>query len=419
MQVLLETSGAQTATLIIHLTDHWMVEASIAPGSGVEFPMLALENYTSLPLSLITYVERTKEIVLLNDATNEPPFNHDPYIVNVQPKSIVCVPVTLHNKIIAIVYLENNATTFAFSHRHVKMLELLAGQAAISLENARFFAADKRFVPFEFLLQLNKSNLADVRLGDQVEKQFSILFGDIRGYTILSEKLSPAETFEFINYFLGFVEPFITANHGFIDKFIGDAIMALFSEGTDLALKSAIAIQENLRNNVNARRLSHQQKPIAFGMGINTGDLTLGVVGSEHRLQSSVIGDAVNIAAHTERLTRVYNVPLLITREAKNSLQNPAGFQLRYVDAAYVKGKANAIEVWEVCNGYAEEVRLLKLKTLASYNQAIRLCKEQNFIAAKKIFEECLRQNPLDRVVQFYIRRCEESQKNNGKNHKS
>jgi class 3 adenylate cyclase len=115
------------------------------------------------------------------------------------------------------------------------LLELLSGQAAIAIENARFYKslaelnkAYERFVPGQFLQFLNKDSIVDVQLGDQVQKEMSVLFADIRNFTSLSETMTPEANFHFINSFFGRMEPAIAQENGFIDKYIGDGIMALF-----------------------------------------------------------------------------------------------------------------------------------------------------------------------------------------------
>ena len=107
--------------------------------------------------------------------------------------------------------------------------------------------AYERFVPNQFLHFLEKSSIIDVQLGDQVQLEMSVLFSDIRDFTTLSENMTPEENFQFINSYLSRMEPAIIENHGFIDKYIGDAIMALFSGEADNAVKAGIAMLHNFK----------------------------------------------------------------------------------------------------------------------------------------------------------------------------
>lgn len=348
MNIMLENAGAQTGTLLVNTGGRWTIDSQIKHNNpAIILPRIPFEDYQQLPHTLINYIQRTQETILLNDASHSSAFSEDPYIVETQPKSILCMPIVFHNQLAAILYLENNATTNAFSQAHIDGLKLLAGQVAISLENAKLYAAGKRFVPYEFLSQLKKRNLAEVALSDHIQKKFSILFCDIIGFTKLSEKLTPAETFKFINKFLGLMEPIITRHSGFIDKYIGDAILALFYQRADNAVEAAIDMHKTLQI-LNQQRREAGEEPVNVGIGINTGELMLGIIGSEVRLESSVIGDAVNIAAHIERLTRIYHLPLLVSGNTKASLQQPQNFQLQYVDTVHMKGKIETVDIYSI-----------------------------------------------------------------------
>jgi class 3 adenylate cyclase len=132
----------------------------------------------------------------------------------------------------------------------------------------------------------------------------SILFSDIRSFTTLSESMMPDENFAFINAYLERMGPVIRDHNGFIDKYIGDAIMALFKNADD-ALRAGLAMLDTL-DQFNAGRRAAGQQPIAIGIGINTGSLMLGTIGERHRMDGTVISDAVNLAARVESLTKDY-----------------------------------------------------------------------------------------------------------------
>lgn len=152
-----------------------------------------------------------------------------------------------------------------------------------------------RFVPQDFLKVLNRKNIADIKLGDWVEKVMTVLFLDIKSFTSIAEQLSPVEIFNLINTLMSYMEPVILRNSGVIDKYIGDAIMALFNNADD-ALAAASELLVAL-DNFNASRILNNLDPIRVGIGINTGHLILGTVGFEERMDCSVISDAVNIAS--------------------------------------------------------------------------------------------------------------------------
>ncbi|MGL4369297.1 MAG: adenylate/guanylate cyclase domain-containing protein, partial [Spirochaetota bacterium] len=161
-----------------------------------------------------------------------------------------------------------------------------------------------RFVPVDFLHNLGRKDEADIELGDSVYKNMSVLFSDICSFTTLSEKMTPEENFRFLNGFFWRMEPCISRSRGFVDKYMGDGILALFDtppadgsslkSSADCALQSAIEMRHELTD-YNAFRKDQSKESVNFGVGINTGPLMLGTIGSEHRLDTTVIGNTVNL----------------------------------------------------------------------------------------------------------------------------
>ncbi|HEY9606557.1 MAG TPA: adenylate/guanylate cyclase domain-containing protein [Allocoleopsis sp.] len=267
--------------------------------------------------------------------------------------------------------------------------------------------AFSRFVPRQFLQCLNKESIADVQLGDQVQQEMSVLFADIRDFTTFAETLPPQDVFKFINAFLSRMEPAIIENQGFIDKYIGDGIMALFSGDADDALKAGIAMLKRLTE-YNQYRVKAGYKPIRIGIGINTGTLMLGTVGGEHRMDSTVISDAVNLASRLENLTKEYGeVSLLITHQTLARLHHPAEYSIRFIEQVKVKGKTKAVAVFEAFDGDDPELRQGKLATLKMFESGLWLYHKRAFHEAAKMFEAVLEMNPQDTVAQIYLDRCQ------------
>ncbi|MBE9229780.1 CHASE2 domain-containing protein [Phormidium sp. LEGE 05292] len=264
-----------------------------------------------------------------------------------------------------------------------------------------------RFVPHEFLQLLNKESIVDVQLGDQVQKEMSVLFSDIRNFTSLSESMTPAENFKFINAYLCRMEPAIIQNQGFIDKYIGDAIMALFSGEADNAVKAGIAML-NALHEFNQNRQKIGCSPIQIGIGINTGTMMLGVVGGRSRMESTVVSDAVNLASRLEGLTKNYGVSLLISHYTFLALNDANAYNIRLIDKVKVKGKLEMVTVYEVFDADPPEVKQAKLLTKTGFEQAVLLYNLGRFERAAEIFAKCLSLNPLDKVAQIYWQRCQE-----------
>jgi PAS domain S-box-containing protein len=266
--------------------------------------------------------------------------------------------------------------------------------------------AYERFVPNQFLQFLEKSSIIDVQLGDQVQLEMSVLFSDIRDFTTLSESMTPEDNFRFINSYLSRMEPLINKNNGFIDKYIGDAIMALFSGEADNAVKAAIAMLQGLVE-YNQQRANFGYAPIQIGIGINTGTLMLGTVGGQNRMDGTVISDAVNLASRVESLTKNYGVSLLITQETYSRLENPSQYAIRTLDTVKVKGKSQLVTVYEVFDADGPEIKAGKLATLELFAEARAIYWEGKFAEAARLFSQCWRQNQGDRVAKIYWERCQ------------
>ncbi|MEG4582312.1 AAA family ATPase [Microcoleus sp. MON1_C5] len=274
--------------------------------------------------------------------------------------------------------------------------------------------AYERFVPNQFLQFLEKSSIIDVELGDQVQLEMSVLFSDIRDFTTLSESMTPEDNFRFINSYLSRMEPVINGNNGFIDKYIGDAIMALFSGEADNAVKAGIAMLQSLVE-YNQQRANFGCAPIQIGIGINTGTLMLGTVGGQNRMEGTVISDAVNLASRVESLTKNYGVSLLITQSTYSRLENLSQYAIRTLDTVKVKGKSELVTVYEVFDAEPPEIKAGKLATLELFAEALEIYSEGKLAEAARLFAECWGQNQGDRVAKIYWERCQSTLRNRTK----
>ncbi|HBB36145.1 MAG TPA: hypothetical protein DC064_31315 [Cyanobacteria bacterium UBA9273] len=264
-----------------------------------------------------------------------------------------------------------------------------------------------RFVPRQFLQLLDKESIVDVELGEAVQQNMSILFADIRDFTTLSERITLEDNFKFINAYLSRMEPAIIENNGFIDKYIGDAIMALFSGEADNAVKAGIDMLNRLAE-YNTTRTRPERPPIHIGIGINTGSLMLGTVGGHNRMDGTVISDSVNLAARLESLTKDYGVSLLISHHTFQSLHHPVEYAFRVIDRVKVKGKSKMVSVFEIFEADPLTIREAKLLTKPKFEQALFLYNRNNFREAAQLFQDCLDVIPEDKVAQIYLLRCQQ-----------
>ncbi|WP_449419431.1 adenylate/guanylate cyclase domain-containing protein [Phormidium nigroviride] len=265
-----------------------------------------------------------------------------------------------------------------------------------------------RFVPRQFLQLLDKSSIIDIQLGDQIQQEISVLFSDIRDFTSLSERMTPQDNFKFINSYLSWMEPVILENNGFIDKYIGDAIMALFNGNVDHAVNAGIAMLQALAE-YNITYHNPDLPPIKIGIGINTGISMLGIVGGQSRMDGTVIGDTVNVAARIEELTKHYGVPLLISDCTYFELQKPEAYSVRFIGQAKVKGKVELVGVYEVFDADSPPLRDAKFATKTKFEQALIFCHQKEFKEAAKLLEECLQKTGPDTVAQIYLARCQQA----------
>lgn len=234
----------------------------------------------------------------------------------------------------------------------------------------------------------------------------TVMFCDIVGFTSISEKMTPQEALEFLNSFLQRMEPVISEYKGVIDKYIGDAIMALFPTNPDDALQCAIEMRKELKI-YNNELTQSGLNPIDFGIGLNTGVLVLGTVGDKHRMEGTVISDAVNIASHVEHLTRIYETKILITENTYERLKDSKAYSMRMLDKVFVKRRSIPVTIYEVFNNDPEDMVALKQKTLNEFKHGVMLFQAKKYAEAFAVFQSIVLRNNADFPAMLYIKRCQ------------
>ena len=265
----------------------------------------------------------------------------------------------------------------------------------------------RNFIPKEFLEHLKKEDVTDLRLGDHAKEEMTIFFSDIRAFTELSERLTVEENFAFINSYLARVVPIIRENGGFVDKYVGDGIMALFPEkqGPDQAIRSAIAMQGKMLE-YNGHRAKVGYRPISMGVGIHTGDLMLGVVGVSDRMENTVISDAVNLASRLQAITKAFNIAIAISEQAFKELEDPGAYKYRFIGKVKVKGKAAPVSVFEIFDGIAPELFERKMKANMFFEQGMLAYYQKDFAGSIYYFKRVLDIIPEDGASGFYLENC-------------
>jgi adenylate cyclase len=262
-----------------------------------------------------------------------------------------------------------------------------------------------RFVPVEFLNHLKKSRITDVQVGDAIKGNMTVIFCDIRNFTAMSEAMSPDDNFRFLNSYLERMEPSIKKHHGFVDKFIGDAIMALFADSAEEAVLAAIDMRHALRT-YNDMQIRQSKQPVEFGIGVNSGEVILGTVGTTSRMDTTVIGETVNLASRIESLTKKYGAAILISSHVYDRLPRPEVFHIREIDLVQVRGSRKPIKVYEVFDADEPDLFEKKKRVVESFAAALSQYRVGNFQEAAARFEQCLTILPDDTPSQLYLDRC-------------
>ena len=277
----------------------------------------------------------------------------------------------------------------------------VAAVEALSIRLDHTNKAYYRFVPRELLQLIGKDDIVNVQLGDQSQREMTVLFADVRGFTSLSESMSPEKNFQFINQYLGKVSPIIREHNGFIDKYMGDGIMALFPGEPVHALLAAVGMCRSL-NELNAERTARGEAEIRIGVGLHLGKLMLGTVGESERMDGTVIADAVNTASRLESISKRYKVTIIISEQTLEAIPNRADYGIRTLGKIRVKGKVDPTVIYEVFDGDKDETANLKRETKLKFESALGLYQAGNFKEAAHAFKQVADSNPTDGTAVNY-----------------
>jgi predicted ATPase/class 3 adenylate cyclase/GAF domain-containing protein len=323
------------------------------------------------PERLVNYVARTHESVVLDDATRDQTYGEDPFIIERRPLSVLCMPLLDRGELVGLLYAENDLARGAFTADRIHTLQLLASQAVISLENARLYQEIRSHAnALEFKVKERTSELEDAYgklreiFGKYVPRGVAeaivagrgslrptqtlatILYSDIEGFTSIVERMQPGRLIEMLNeYFPTLIEP-IERNGGIVNQFLGDAMLVTFNipiadpQHAEKAVRTAAEIQRAVRG----RKFAGVE--LATRIGINTGMVIAGNVGSGNRVHYSIYGDAVNLAARLEQLNKEYGTRVLVsgtTMKLLNSAQ-----ELVPIGKVVVRGKTEPVHLYRL-----------------------------------------------------------------------
>lgn len=238
----------------------------------------------------------------------------------------------------------------------------------------------------------------------------TVLFSDVRSFTTITEALGAQGTVELLNEYFEIMVDCITSEGGMLDKFIGDAIMAAFGipmaheDDEDRGVRAAIAMMTRLWD-LNKIREDKGQMAIDHGMGLNTDKIVAGNIGSKKRMDYTMIGDGVNLAARLESACKQYSAHILISEYTKDKLKGT--YRSRYIDDVVVKGKTEPVGVYEVLDYHNDDTFPNLMDNVNYFNEGRKQYREGNWNKSIAAFKECLKANPEDKLSNTYIERCE------------
>ena len=263
-----------------------------------------------------------------------------------------------------------------------------------------------KFVPEKFRELLNKEKFTDLELGDAQSEDLSILFCDIRAFSLNSEMMTAKESFDFVNRIYGIAGPIIRKHNGFVDKYIGDAVMALF-ESADDAVYAGIELYKAIVLNPNAEN-DFGIPDVKVGIGIHSGMARIGIVGEEERMSGTVISNTVNLSSRMESLTKRYGAGIIISKDTLERMKNPDMLSTRYLGMVQVAGVKEVAGLYEVLECLGEEQRQKKEKTKLEFRQAIRLYHTGDLKQSLEIFNKLKEIDKEDKALGLYARYIED-----------
>ena len=251
------------------------------------------------------------------------------------------------------------------------------------------------------------------------ETTATLLFSDVRSFTTITETLGAQGTVALLNEYFDIMVEAISEQGGMVDKFIGDAIMAGFGipvpndDDEDRGVRAGINMIKRLWE-WNKIREKDGKMPIDMGLGLNTDKVVSGNIGSSKRMDYTMIGDGVNLAARLESACKTYSARILISDFTYSKLKGT--YQIRYIDDVIVKGKTEPVGVREVLDYHNSSTFPNLMDTVNYFNEGRVSFKAGNWDKGIKSFKECLKANPEDNLSKTYIERCEIMKKENPKN---
>ena len=263
----------------------------------------------------------------------------------------------------------------------------------------------EKYVPKQFLRFLGKSSILELELGNQVQKEITTMFVDIHHSTSTSTTLSLEENFNYINSYLNVVSPIIRKFNGFVDKYLGDGILAVFIKPEN-ALECSVAISKAVDNkNMNTKNLPN----LEVGISVNTGEVVFGIVGEEERKSPTIISDAVNLASKMNNFNEYFGSKIIFSKRTLNSLKIDYPLAYRYVGTLTFEDDKEYTSLFESLEYYDKRKRDKMESDKTQFEQAVRYFNLGKCHQAKEIFAKILKNTRGDKVAYMYYNKCEQN----------
>lgn len=371
---LIENAGAQRAVLLLTRNGALVVEAEANVNSEAVDVKMSVPLDTSagaelVPQRIINYAARTSDVVLVDDAHQDERFLMDPYIQARETRSVLCQPILNQGVLVGIVYLENDLTSSAFTPDRAHLISLLSGQIAISNQNAELVAnledkvrerTEKLETQSRFIQQTFGRYMSD-QIVDQLLKSpdaldfrgrkttVTVMMSDLRGFTTFSDNLPPETIVKLLNNYLSEMTTIIDKYKGTIDAFIGDGILTIFGvpferpDDAERAVACALEMQLAMPR-INEWNRRNGLPELEMGIGINTGEVVAGNIGSRKRAKYGIVGSNVNLANRVESYT--VGGQILVTEGTRDAIKAP--LSVRDIGSVEPKGVTEPLRLFQV-----------------------------------------------------------------------
>ena len=262
----------------------------------------------------------------------------------------------------------------------------------------------EKFVPKQFLKFLGKNSILDLELGNQVKKEVTTMYVDIHNSTNMSTTLSLEENFNYINGYLNVVSPIIRKFGGFVDKYLGDGILAVF-----IKPQNALECSKAIYKVIETQNASQKMQPsLDVYISINTGEVVFGIVGEEERKSPTIISDTVNLVSKMEEFNKYFGSKIIFSKRTLNSLKIDYPLSYRYVGSLTL-GDKEYLSLFESLECYSKKKRERLEDTKTMFEQAVRYFNLNKCHQAKELFAKILKIARDDKVAYMYFNKCEQS----------